>query len=228
MKRLIVLFVLFACPAFARPIAAPDLTDRAFREMADPALIDRAPTQAAVERLARNVRVLRRMIELVGDRREQRVLRGHLGDMEADLAALEVSLKKGYLVRAKVPRKDLRRRPRLPLRPVAPPPPEMVDPKPMPDGRFASFLGSIDEAAFSEDKLSLVRRVGAKNHFSTRQVRQVMEKMSFGKDQRATLVTLYPRMVDPDSAHTLLSVMAHTSDRRKAQAEMDKVDAENE
>lgn len=237
---------LIAAPAAARHPADATLSDDtldAIETMAQPVVVDRAQVGAAAEAMRADVEALRVAIDGLPDRKQKRALRGHLRALEGRLATLDAQLRKAAAVDlgrstrprqrrpdTRAPRHDgdwerdhNRRHPRdVPIVVEAPPPP----PAPMAEDRFAAFMKSVDDVSFAAEKVNVVRAVAPKNWFSTSQVRAALDRFAFSENKRDVFRVMYPRMVNPDEGHTLLSAFSFSSDRQAALDIMAEFDAQ--
>ncbi len=97
--------------------------------------------------------------------------------------------------------------------PVPPPAPVGMDP-----ASFNQLLAQLDKASFADDKLAVLRTVGANNWLTCDQLGRVLDKLSFDDDKVDAVAILQPSIVDPQNAFILNDKFSFSSDAQKAQA----------
>lgn len=216
---LILTALCFAALMPATASADPDVTvevqglsARELRAMAEPVVVDRKAMETRIDVLAADLQTLDRMLELVRDRRERQTLKDQLTSLGGRIDALRAELRGSAPAqydrnfdRRRGPRHDRHDRPvMVEAAPVAATPAQMT-----------TLQQSLNEASFRQDKVRVLRLAVPTMYFSTGQAKQITEAFSFSSDKVEVLTMLYPRLVDPENAHTLFGVLAHASDRRK-------------
>lgn len=211
--------LMVAPAAFAGPpeatLTAEGISRRDVRKMDDPVVIDRAALKAQLDALDGDLKTFERMLDLVRDRRERKALTDQLAAVSDRLAAVRAELRDGAEVEAER-RRDIREDRRD--RPAPPPPVVEQAPRAMTGAQLTSLSNSLRQASFRKDKMRVIRLAAPDNHFSTAQVKQIVEHFSFSSDKVEVLAMLHPRLVDPENTHTLFSLLPHASDRRKLEA----------
>lgn len=206
-----------AGPAFADPpearLTADGLSHRDVRRMDDPVVLDRQDLERQLEGLGDDLKTFERMLDLVRDRRERKALGDQLAAISDRVAALRTELRAGAPVEAHR-RRDIRedRRDRRPE-----PPAPIVEEKPQAatGAQLSALSNSLRQASFRKDKMRVIRLAAPQHHFSTGQVKQIVEHFSFSSDKVEVLALLHGRLVDPENTHTLFALLPHASDRRK-------------
>lgn len=194
--------------AAADPDVVVDASPREIRQMGEPVVVDRRALETRVAVLAGDIETLDRMLELVRDRRERQTFKDQLAAVRTHLEDLRAELRDGAPTR--VERGDRRRG-----RGMEPPPVVEAPPAPATGAELSRLSNSLREATFRKDKMRVLRLAAPNMYFSTAQARQLVEHFSFGSDKVEVLAALYPRLVDPENAHTLFAALPHASDRRK-------------
>jgi hypothetical protein len=86
-------------------------------------------------------------------------------------------------------------------------------PLPMADEPFGAFREQLHGAAFSEDRLNLLRTAAADNFFTAAQAKAVLESFSFSAEQLQAAKVLAPRLTDPENGFQLYDVFRFEADR---------------
>lgn len=89
---------------------------------------------------------------------------------------------------------------------------------PMDAGTFASLLSQVDDASFSDDKLSILRTAATHNGFTCAQLAALLGAMSFADDKLQAVAALRPAIVDPQNAFLINDAFPFSADAQKAQA----------
>lgn len=215
----------FAALAPAAALADPDVTlevqgisARELRSMSEPVVVDRKAMETRIEVLAADLATLDRMLELVRDRRERQTFKDQLATLSTRVEALRAELRAGAPARVN---RDFDRRRRDRDRDAAP---VVVAPPAAATGaQMAKLQQSLNEASFRNDKVRVLRLAAPTMYFTTAQAKQISEAFSFSSDKVEVLTMLYPRLVDPENAHTLFAVLPHSSDRRKLEAKINEM-----
>jgi hypothetical protein len=87
---------------------------------------------------------------------------------------------------------------------------------------FQRLLESIDNA-FMSDRLVVIQTAAPTNTFSSEQVVELLQTLSFSSEQVEALETLALRLEDPQNAFLILDVFVFSSDRELAAALLSKV-----
>lgn len=85
--------------------------------------------------------------------------------------------------------------------------------KPMGDAAFLDFKKQVASESFSDDKRSLVEMVASSNHFTTAQVRELLEVFSFEDDKVDVAALLYTRVVDRGNYYKVLEAFTFSSSK---------------
>lgn len=94
-----------------------------------------------------------------------------------------------------------------------PPPPVPLGPVATPEQDFSQILRALDDQAFSDDKLALLRDASLGRGFSTAQVIRVLEQFPFGDDKVDAAAMLFPQVVDPWNWYTVYGALTFSSDK---------------
>lgn len=114
---------------------------------------------------------------------------------------------------------------------VQPEPPVIVEETVSPlvafaDPDFLAFLRQVKRAAFDDDRMLLLREVVKHRAFTTTQVIDVLDEVSFEKVEAAVL--LYPNVVDPESFVRVYDELNFTSDRRELAERLERLRTDDE
>jgi hypothetical protein len=112
-----------------------------------------------------------------------------------------------------------------PAKPQTPPPAPMpveTTHTPMTSGEFSGLVSNVENESFADDKLSVVR-IAAKSHwFTMDQLIQLVGLFSFSEEKVESVRIVYPRVVDPENAHNLMSAFTFSDDKQAVQRIIDK------
>ena len=103
-------------------------------------------------------------------------------------------------------------------RPPVAQPPAATGPVPIAPSAFARLVSTVSNASFSDDKLNAIRAAAGGNYFTVAQVGQLVDEISFSKDQVEAVRILRPRIVDPGNGFALADHFSFSSDREKVMA----------
>jgi hypothetical protein len=185
---------------------APSLSPTSNNAYEHAVLMNREALRDDLRALAEDIRELHQVARHMRSRRARRALQRRIDRMERHLRRARKALKNAPELRR------ARRRPRPPVVQQAAPPP-MVRHAKATGKQMNALLLSMEGASFRDDKLRVIRQAADANWYSTEQVRALAEQLAFGDDRVSAIVTLYPKLVDPENVHSLYSVLPHSSDR---------------
>jgi hypothetical protein len=83
------------------------------------------------------------------------------------------------------------------------------------DADFTQLLADVDAAAQSSDKLMIVTQSAELNYFTSAQVGQIVDHLSFSEDKVNAAAALYPRTIDPSRFTTVYSHFTMSSDKEE-------------
>ena len=86
---------------------------------------------------------------------------------------------------------------------------------PMDPSAFQRLLQALETESFSDDRLELLRTTARENGFTVAQVARIMDLFDFGDDRVEVVRILYPRIVDPENAHLLLSHVEFSDEKEE-------------
>lgn len=106
--------------------------------------------------------------------------------------------------------------------PAPPPvvPGTFFPPKPqgMKRGSFAALVALLESSGFESDKLRVVETAAQRNHFTVKQVGQILDTLWFNSDRVTVVKKLADRIVDPENAMLLAKHFDFSSDKQKVAA----------
>ena len=70
---------------------------------------------------------------------------------------------------------------------------------------------------------ALYEKAVARSKMTAEQAEVLIRTLSFSDDKKDALIALYPQLVDPDQVGRLYQLLDHSSDRRKARKEIDRI-----
>ncbi len=88
--------------------------------------------------------------------------------------------------------------------------------------RFARLLAQVKDAAFADDRQTILGTAARRNWFTCDQLGQIVETISFGDEKVAAVRTLAPRLVDKENSHEILSKFTFDDDRAAAAKILDR------
>ncbi len=83
----------------------------------------------------------------------------------------------------------------------------------MPSGVFQNFIKTLDNAAFSDTKMNIVKSHINKTCFSTNQISQIMNQFSSDQDRVNVATSLYGNCVDPANYFTLIDQLTFSDSK---------------
>ncbi len=104
--------------------------------------------------------------------------------------------------------------------PAIPPPPAPHNPMThgMHPNDFDNLVHSIKRANFKADKLSRIKAAARSNHFTSRQVKELMQALDFDNDRVEAACALYPRVIDHNNWFMVFDALAFSSNRHRVEA----------
>ena len=95
-----------------------------------------------------------------------------------------------------------------------PPAQEVVTgPQPMSAGDFARLKSDVQSEDFGDDMLGVVETAAMRNYFTTDQCRQLVQLFDFSDEQVQVVRIVWPKVVDPENGHQLLSAFTYSDDK---------------
>ncbi|MFP4597686.1 MAG: DUF4476 domain-containing protein [Persicimonas sp.] len=91
----------------------------------------------------------------------------------------------------------------------------------MSDADFYALLESIKAESFSSGRMRVVEHAVKYHYFSSAQVRQIVEVMTFGSNRVEVAVLLYPEVVDPANFYQVFSAFTFESNKREVQERLE-------
>jgi hypothetical protein len=89
--------------------------------------------------------------------------------------------------------------------------------QPMTAGEFSTLVSNVEEESFADDKKSVIQ-IAAKSHwFTMDQLIRLVGLFNFSEDKVETVRMVYPKVVDPENAHNLLSAFTFSDDKQAVQ-----------
>ncbi len=78
---------------------------------------------------------------------------------------------------------------------------------------FGQLRASIEQQAFSRDKITLVEKASARLHFSVEQLVGLLDLFDFGADKVQAAAILHPKLVDPQDFDRVYAALVFDTDR---------------
>ena len=87
----------------------------------------------------------------------------------------------------------------------------------MSESAFATLYDNVNNEAFADDKLSVIRSASKRNNFTVAQVKRILSLFSFENDKIKCVEIMYPKVVDKENAHQILSSFTYSSDKEEVE-----------
>ncbi|OQY50162.1 MAG: hypothetical protein DRR08_17240 [Candidatus Parabeggiatoa sp. nov. 2] len=81
---------------------------------------------------------------------------------------------------------------------------------------FSQLLNTLDKQGASKDKKALIQTAAAGNTFTCAQVAQILDKLTFPKEQLWALKIFRPRISDRENTFQIIQAFTFTKDQKKA------------
>lgn len=91
----------------------------------------------------------------------------------------------------------------------------------MSDADFYALIESIKAESFSSGRMRVVNHAVKYYYFSSAQVRQIVEVMTFGSNRVEVAVLLYPEVVDQANFYQVFSAFTFESNKREVQERLE-------
>jgi hypothetical protein len=83
---------------------------------------------------------------------------------------------------------------------------------------FDDLRKSVEEQAFSRDKIALVEKASSRLHFNVEQVVGLLDELDFGSDKVEAAAILHPKLVDPQDFDQVYDALPFDTDRQALKA----------
>ena len=80
--------------------------------------------------------------------------------------------------------------------------------------QLSRYWSAIEAAAFRDDKMKVIQRVAREAYLTVAQAEVLVESLTFSRDRKEAILSLYPRLTDPDEVQSLYRLLDHSSHRR--------------
>jgi hypothetical protein len=81
---------------------------------------------------------------------------------------------------------------------------------------FSQLLNTLDKSGASKDKKALIQTAAAGNTFTCAQIAQILDKITFPKEQLRILKIIRPRISDKENTFQIIQAFTFTKDQKKA------------
>ena len=92
---------------------------------------------------------------------------------------------------------------------------DIEDMKPMQDEPFAQLLLLLEGETFSDDQLVMLQQVSIRNHFTAKQLGNILDKFTFSEDKLNAVRIILNRLVDPENAFLLMNKFSFETDKEE-------------
>lgn len=101
-----------------------------------------------------------------------------------------------------------------------PPPPQSYPPapavRPIRDGELRALKSAIDNAGFSQDKLTVIEEAARSSYFLVGQAKEILGQLAFSADKLHALELLAPRLLDRKNTFQLYEAFSFSADKDQA------------
>ncbi len=95
---------------------------------------------------------------------------------------------------------------------------EVVSNNAMSDSNFRTLLQNIQDEAFADDQLSVLKMAVNRSYFTIEQTIQVVNIFSFAEDKVEAVRLMAPKIIDLENAHNLLNAFTFSDDKKAVQS----------
>ena len=95
---------------------------------------------------------------------------------------------------------------------------EDISSKAMDNSEFNNLLKNVHQESFDDDKLSVIRIAAKRKYFTINQLVSLINEFSFSDDKINCVRIVFPKVIDKDNAHNLLSAFTYSSDKEEVEA----------
>jgi hypothetical protein len=191
--------------------------------MKSPRLLDVQPLEQQLSQALSGLEALTFMSKMVPEEHAQKALIAQIEALKATISALQSQLTQSPsvdysvpppppVVEAEPPRDERRKERRKRRRPKA-----------MSATRLSQLWSSLEAAPFRDEKMIIIRQISREDYLTAEQAEVFVKTLSFSDDKRDAITTLYPKLIDPEGVERLYRLLDHSSDRKKARKEIDRI-----
>ena len=170
-------------------------------------VLDHGQTLASLDALLDHLESLEELNERYSSKFSRSRIDEHIQSMRAELRKVRRVLRKAPAVAT--------------ASPEAPSNARTAETAPMAPTAFAELVEEVKDASFSTDKIARIRSACEFHQFTSSQVVQIVNVMSFGKDKVEAAVLMHSRVVDPDSFYKVFKHLDFKGDRQDLRRRID-------
>ena len=208
------------------------------REMKQPRLIDGPLLKERARQLKSGLEALIHMSEMISEEHARKAMRAQISSIKTTLEQLEqvieLSPSIDYSLPAPLPThgEDLRitQTSGETSTTRSKPPSDTTsstsvaqEVSPMSSTTLSQYWSKLESAPFRDDKMAVIREVARDVYLTGQQAELLVEGLTFSKDRREALVTLYPRLVNPEDIQSLYHLLDHPAHQREVERRVEQV-----
>lgn len=84
----------------------------------------------------------------------------------------------------------------------------------MSEAEFKKLKSNVENESFADDQISVIRIAAKNKYFTIDQLIRLLSVFSFAEDKIEAVRIVYPKVVDPDNAHNLMSAFTYSDDKK--------------
>jgi hypothetical protein len=199
-------------PSGAFGLQAPGLSQYHFNAMHTPAIVDTAALYTEIRTLELEISAVERAAVAVRDNRLRGILLVQVNRMKSRTQRLRGKLNRARSVVGQ------------PAVAVVAAPIGYNHIRPVSPTNFESMRRTLRDTPFSDARLQALRHLAHRNHFTTKQSRQVAKLFPFANERLDALTIMYPSVVNPEQYHQVLDLLPFSSYRQKLMKRIDSLD----
>jgi hypothetical protein len=199
-------------PSAAIDLQAPGLSQYHLNAMRNPAIVDTAALFTEVRTLELEISAVERAASAVRDNRLRGILMVQVNRMKSRTQRLRGKLSHARSVVGQ------------PAFAVVPASLGYINIRPVSPTNFEEMRRTLRDTPFSDARLKTLRHLARRNHFTTKQSRQVAKLFPFVNERLEALTIMYPSVVNPEQYHRVLDLLSFSSHRQKLLKRIDAID----
>lgn len=91
----------------------------------------------------------------------------------------------------------------------------------MNNSEFNDLLQNVENESFADDQLVLIRIAVKSKYFTIEQLIRLIDVFSFSEEKISCLRLVYPKVIDKENAHNLLSAFTYSEDKQQVEKIID-------
>ncbi len=91
----------------------------------------------------------------------------------------------------------------------------------MNNSEFNDLLQNVENESFADDQLAVIRIAVKSKHFTIEQLIRLIDIFSFSEEKISCVRLVYPKVIDKENAHNLLSAFTYSDDKQQVEKIID-------